>query len=300
MTAVRLRGLLISNLARWSLATALFFICLLSRPCGAAEVIPASPRKHFNDYANVVSAETAAQFDQQLLQFERDTSTQVVVAVFPKMQSDSDIADYTFRVKEAWHVGQKKKDNGIVLFVFVQDHKMFIQVGYGLEGALPDATCKEIIDQQIAPRFKAGDFAGGLGAGINAILAATRGEYRGSGSANAAGGATVPDHSAPPDTTSGSGVSLFGLVIGAGAIFVFIGIVLFILHNFGGTFYQRHSRSLSIAENIYLFFLSSLMNGGSSRGSSYSGGGGGGDGGGGGGFSGGGGTGGGGGAGGSW
>jgi hypothetical protein len=64
----------------------------------------------------------------------------VVVAVFPKMQSDSDIADYTQRVAQAWGVGQKERRNGVVLFVFIQDRKMFIQVGYGLEGALPDAT----------------------------------------------------------------------------------------------------------------------------------------------------------------
>jgi uncharacterized protein len=250
------------------------------------EVIPPAPAHYFDDYANIVSADGAARFNQQLDQFERDTSNQLVVAVFPKMQSDSDIADYTFRVKEAWHVGQKGKDNGVVLFVFVQDHKMFIQVGYGLEGALPDATCKDIIDQQIAPRFKTGDYAGGLAAGIDGIINATKGEYKGNGSTDAG---------APP---------VVKLVIGGVGLFVLLGIVLFFLHNVGGgTFYQQHRRSLSFAENIYLFFLSSLMNGSFSGGSSNSGrrggGFGGGDGGGGG-FSGGGGTGGGGGAGGSW
>jgi uncharacterized protein len=78
-------------------------------------------------------------------------------------------------------VGQKNKNNGAVLFVFVQDHKMFLQTGYGLEGVLPDALCKRIIDEQISPRFKAGDFAGGLTAGVNSIIAATKGEYQGNG-----------------------------------------------------------------------------------------------------------------------
>jgi uncharacterized protein len=79
-------------------------------------------------------------------------------------------------------VGQKDRNNGAVLFVFVQDHTLFIEVGYGLEGVLPDALCKRIIDEQITPRFKAGDFDGGLTAGVQSILAATKGEYKGTGS----------------------------------------------------------------------------------------------------------------------
>ena len=143
----------------------------------ADEVIPPPPAAYFNDYANVVSTGTAAQLNQTLEDFERQSSDQIVVAVFPKMQSDSSIDDYTVRVARSWQVGQKVKNNGAVLFVFVQDHKMFLQVGYGLEGVLPDALCKRIIDEQITPRFKAGDFDGGLTAGVQAILAATKGEY---------------------------------------------------------------------------------------------------------------------------
>ena len=147
----------------------------------ADEVIPPPPAAYFNDYANVVSAGTAAQLNQTLENFERQSSEQIVVAVFPKMQSDSSIEDYTVRVARSWQVGQKDKNNGAVLFVFVQDHKMFLQVGYGLESVLPDALCKRIIDEQITPRFKAGDFDGGLTAGVQSILAATKGEYKGTG-----------------------------------------------------------------------------------------------------------------------
>ena len=99
----------------------------------AAEVIPPVPKLYFNDYAGVVSATTANGLNHQLEDFERETSNQILVVVFPKMQSDSSIEDYTVRVAEAWKVGQKKKDNGAVLFVFIQDRKMFLQVGYGLE-----------------------------------------------------------------------------------------------------------------------------------------------------------------------
>ena len=95
------------------------------------------------------------------------------------MQSDSSIDDYTLRIANQWKAGQKKLDNGAILFVFVGDHKLFIQVGYGLEGALPDALCKRIIDEEITPRFKQKDFDGGITAGVQALMAATKGEYKG-------------------------------------------------------------------------------------------------------------------------
>jgi hypothetical protein len=97
------------------------------------------------------------------------------------MQSDSDIADYTQRVAQAWGVGHKERRNGVVLFVFIQDRKMFIQVGYGLEGALPNATAFDITEYHIKPLFRNGDYEGGLGTGIDLICKTTRGEYKGSG-----------------------------------------------------------------------------------------------------------------------
>jgi len=146
-----------------------------------AEVIPPAPAAYFNDYASVVPAGTAQALDAQLRQFERATSNQILVVVYPTMQSDSSIEDYTVRVAQSWHAGQKAVSNGAVLFVFIQEHKLFIQTGYGLEGALPDALCKQIIDDEIVPHFRQGDYAGGLQAGVAAIMAATRGEYRGTG-----------------------------------------------------------------------------------------------------------------------
>lgn len=147
----------------------------------AAEVIPPAPERYFNDYAHVVSAAAASRLNSQIEQFERDTSNQIRVAIFPKMQSDSSIEDYTVRVARAWKIGGKEHSNGAVLFVFVQDRKMYIQVGYGLEGVLPDVICKRIVEDEIKPRFRAGDYDGGLSAGVNAMLAATRGEYKGTG-----------------------------------------------------------------------------------------------------------------------
>jgi uncharacterized protein len=157
------------------------FVALLATKSQAAEVIPPKPDRYFNDYAGVVSKSAAPRFNEELAQFERETSDQVVVAIFPKMQSDSDIADYTQRVAQAWGVGQKERRNGVVLFVFVQDRKMFIQVGYGLEGALPDITAFDITEYKIKPHFRSGDYEGGIAAGIDSIFKAIRGEYKGSG-----------------------------------------------------------------------------------------------------------------------
>ncbi len=100
-----------------------------------SEVIPPAPTRYFNDYAHVVPEATVAQLNAKLEDFERATGNQVVVAVYPKMQSDSSIDDYAVRVFRAWKVGQASKNNGAVLFVFIQDRQMFIAVGYGLEGA---------------------------------------------------------------------------------------------------------------------------------------------------------------------
>src|SRR5215471_7787076 len=147
----------------------------------AAEVIPSKPAHYFNDYAGIVAQSVSEQFDQQLAQFEGDTSNQVVVAIFPKMQSVDDVAAYTQRVAESWGVGQKDKRNGVVLFVFVENRKMIIQVGYGLEGALPDVTAFNITEYVMKPQFVAGNYEAGLRAGIDSILNTIRGEYKGSG-----------------------------------------------------------------------------------------------------------------------
>src|SRR3954466_13948678 len=153
----------------------------------AAEVIPPAPPRYFNDFAQVVRSATATQLDRELAQFERDTSNQIIVAIYPRMQSDSSVDDYAVRVAQSWRVGQKERKNGAVLFLFQESHDVRIVTGYGLEGAMPDALCKQIIENEMIPRFRAGNFDAGLTAGVHAIMAATRGEYRGTGRTVAAG-----------------------------------------------------------------------------------------------------------------
>jgi uncharacterized protein len=252
----------------------LFALSLGILSAHAAEVIPPAPRDHFNDYAGIVDRGTAQQLQTELTQFERDTSNQILVAIYPRMQSDSSIEDYTVRVAQAWRVGQAERKNGAVLFIFSEDRKLYVQVGYGLEGTLPDALCKQIIENEIVPRFRNGDFTGGVAAGTRALMAATRGEYQGSG------------RIAADRNRRDSGFSFgFGTVVAVIILFL-------ILQSFSrrDTLYTRRGRRLSPW----------IDTGGWGGGGSWGGGSGGWSGGGGGSFSGGGGSFGGGGAGGSW
>ena len=169
----------------WAMLAFLSFVVC----AGAAEVIPPAPPNHFNDFAGVVSSETATQLNNELAQFERDTSTQIVVAIYPRMQSNSSVEDYTVRVAQQWGVGQRDRRNGAVLFVFQESRDVRIVTGYGLEGTLPDALAKRIIEDEIIPRFRAGDFDGGLASGVRAMMGAVRGEYRGIGKTNTDSGA---------------------------------------------------------------------------------------------------------------
>ncbi len=195
-----------------SIHLSLVAIALIAIQSQAAEVIPPKPPGYFQDNAGVVSQSAALRFNEQLAQFERETSNQVWVVVYPKMQSDSDVSDYTRRVAQIWGVGQKDRRNGAVLFVFTQDRKMFIQVGYGLEGALPDLTAFDITEYRIKPHFRSNDYEGGLSEGIDSILKAIRGEYKGTGKT-------------ARERHGGEGSSFAGNLI----LFLFFGIFLFFI-----------------------------------------------------------------------
>lgn len=153
----------------------------------AAERIPPVPPRYFNDYTGTISGPTATALNAQLEQYERESSNQLLVAIYPKMESDSSVEDYTVRVAQAWKVGQKGKSNGAVLFVFKNDRKLYIQVGYGLEATLTDATAHDIVENILKPRFRQGNFDAGLQESVAAMIAATKGEYRGTGRTRAEG-----------------------------------------------------------------------------------------------------------------
>jgi uncharacterized protein len=132
-----------------------------------------------NDYARLLSPEAAARLEQKLAGFEREQSTQIVVLTIPSLQGD-EIDSFSIRVAEQWKIGQKGKDNGVLLILARDEHKVRIEVGMGLQGVLPDITAAQIIRNVMSPHLKANDFDQGINAGVDAILAATKGEFKAS------------------------------------------------------------------------------------------------------------------------
>jgi uncharacterized protein len=161
------------------LLTGLLVACL-TISAFAAEVLPPVPKGFFNDFAKVVPESVASALNEQLAQFERDSSNQLLVAIYPEMQTDSSIEDYANRLYQSWGIGLKDKDNGAVLLVFIQDRKMRIEVGYGLEARLTDAECFRIIEE-LKPHFRSGDYSTGFTNAVASMITASQGEYTGTG-----------------------------------------------------------------------------------------------------------------------
>jgi len=151
---------------------------LIMATAAAAQSPPPVPREYVSDQAGILPADAEARLAARLKQFDEETSNQVLVATFPALPQGAALEEFTVRTAQSWRAGRAKLDNGAILFVFVQDRRVRIEVGYGLEGALPDVTAHRIIEEQITPRFRGGDYAGGLEAGVSAIIAATKGEYK--------------------------------------------------------------------------------------------------------------------------
>jgi uncharacterized protein len=177
--------------------TVMLLLLFLAWVNAFAAQIPPPPKHYFNDYAALVKPETAERLEARLEAFERETSNQIVVAIFPNLPPDTDQFSFTTDVFRAWKPGQAGRDNGAILFVFVHEHQIWIQTGRGLEGALPDAVCKRITADVIAPAFKAGHYDAGIDAGVNAMIAATRGEFQGTGRTHAQAGARQHQGSVP-------------------------------------------------------------------------------------------------------
>jgi uncharacterized protein len=144
--------------------------------------LPPKPDRYIIDQAGVLDAGTLEAINTQLEQFERDTSNQFLVAIYPSLPPDAELYQYCTDVAKSWAPGQKGKDNGVVLFVFINDRKDYIAVGRGLEGALTDALTTNIRLDVIEPRFKQGDYAGGIEAGVKSIIGAAKGEFTGNDS----------------------------------------------------------------------------------------------------------------------
>jgi uncharacterized protein len=155
------------------------FLSLVMAKEGYAQLtIPEHGGRWVHDEAHILSASAIAELEA-ILKAERDsTSNQIAVLIIPSLEGEP-IEDYALRVAHnEWKLGQKGKDNGVLLLISVKDRLVRTEVGYGLEGALTDAMSTRINRNEIAPRFRQGDFDGGVKAGVVAIIQAIKGEYK--------------------------------------------------------------------------------------------------------------------------
>ncbi len=160
------------------LTALLILLLLLALPALAREV--PSAHGYVNDTAGLLSQTTALKLEQFLRDFEKSDSTQIVLLTIDSLEGDA-LEAYALRVLQNWGVGQKEKDNGALLLIAKAERKVRIEVGYGLEGRLTDLLTGRIIDNEITPRLKQGDFDGGIVAGLVGMAEAVRGEYQGTG-----------------------------------------------------------------------------------------------------------------------
>lgn len=142
-----------------------------------AQTFPEQPDRLVNDYTNTLTQAEVSQLEQKLVAFDDSTSTQIAVVLIKSLEG-YDVADYAVRLAEKWGIGGSKNNNGVLLLASLGDRKVTIQTGYGVEGALPDAIARRIIENEIKPGFKTGNYFGGLDQGTSAIISYTKGEYK--------------------------------------------------------------------------------------------------------------------------
>ncbi|MBI4610449.1 MAG: TPM domain-containing protein [Candidatus Rokubacteria bacterium] len=134
-----------------------------------ALVVPPAPTARVNDYAKLLTAADRNRLEDLLAERERATGAQMVIAIFRSLRGEN-LEDFSIRLADKWRIGQKGLDNGAILLVFVNDRKLRLEVGYGLEAAIPDAVAGRIIQEAIAPRFRERRYAAGLEAAVNAVF----------------------------------------------------------------------------------------------------------------------------------
>lgn len=156
---------------------ALLAAAWLTLTATAAEaLVPVPPlERRVTDLAGLLAPEQRAALERRLADFEAAKGSQVAILIVPTTAPE-DIAPFAIRVAEAWKLGREGVDDGVLLVVATQDRALRIEVGYGLEGALPDAIAKRIVADVITPYFRSGDYYGGLSAGVDAILRVIEGE----------------------------------------------------------------------------------------------------------------------------
>jgi uncharacterized protein len=151
---------------------------LVALACAARALeVPPAPLGRVSDFAGLLAPADRQRLESRLEAIEAASSNQFALALFRSLEGD-DLEGFSIRLADAWKVGHKGRDNGLLLLVFSGDRKVRIEVGKGLEGAIPDAVAGRVIRDVLAPRFRQGDYAGGLLAAVEALDAASRGEFK--------------------------------------------------------------------------------------------------------------------------
>jgi uncharacterized protein len=235
------------------------FILLTAGFTAFSQDLPPKPNTLVTDYTNTLSPDEKQQLESKLVAFDDTSSNQVAIVLIHSV-GDNDIAEYGVKLGRAWAIGQKAHNNGILILAAMDQHKITIQVGYGLEGALPDVIANQIIENDIKPAFRNNTYYAGLNAAVDDIIKYTKGEYK-------------ADAKADNGNSSGGG--------GAVALIIIVVVILIIIfRNRGGGGQIIGGRG---GASPFWWFLAGDILGGSGRGGGWGGGSGGGFGGGGGG-----------------
>lgn len=141
-------------------------------------IISNKPNKLVNDYANVLSAEEKQNLEKLLVAYDDSTSNQIAVVLVKTLGADHPIEETGLKILRGWGIGNKKTNNGVLILAAIDDRQIRIEVGYGLEGAIPDITANQIIRNDIGPNFRNGDYYKGLSAAAASLIKAAAGEYK--------------------------------------------------------------------------------------------------------------------------
>ena len=175
----------------WLLAIGFCLFTLIGAKATTANGIPArpTPYKQINNFSayQILSQEQTDALEAKIDAFTNTTSNQLVIVIIDSLY-DQDPSEFATELGEEWKIGQKKFDNGVVILIKpTQPRKVFIATGYGLEGAIPDATCENIVQTEIIPNFKKGDYYTGLNNAVDVIIGLAKGEYNSSDYARKSG-----------------------------------------------------------------------------------------------------------------
>jgi uncharacterized protein len=228
----------------------LFIFLVAIAPLNAQMLLPRpDPPRLVNDYAGVLSSSELGSLEEKLVAFNDTTSNQIAVVIVNDLQG-YDRSEFAFKVARDWGVGQGDFNNGVLVLVKTKSEQssgqVFIATGYGLEGAIPDIACSDIIDREILPRFRENDYYGGLDAGTEVLMALAAGEYSYQNYVKGSSSGAIP-----------------------GAVF-FIIVIIFIILISSGSSNNRHIKRNG-PSNLPLWLLLGMLGGGKSHGGSFGG-----------------------------